>query len=406
MTANGSGSIRTDPTSEVPLREIALEALLGREEAHFASGLAADRIRGQVVMVTGAAGSIGSELCRQIAALQPRALVGFDHAETPMFYLERELSREFPLLAFHSEIGSATRFADVDWTMRHHRPSIVFHAAAYKHVPLMETQIFAAVENNVFGTWNAARAAALHAVEQFVLISSDKAVRPASIMGATKRVAELAIGALQQRTGTRFLSVRFGNVLGSSGSVVPIFKEQIEASGPVTVTHPEMKRYFMTASEAAQLVLESAVLGEGGEVFVLDMGEPVRILELAQKLIRLSGLRPDLDIAIEFAGMRPGEKLFEELNLHHQNLVPTSHPKIRSLIDSLPAEDLNLQSSLFQMRQALEARDSSHLVRLLKALLPDYCPGGKPQIDTIPIDGEQEARLDPMGGSPSLACRQ
>jgi len=391
-------------SSSGPIRDRALEDLLGRDQAEFGCKLAGELVRGKVVMVTGAAGSIGYELCRQIAALRPSALVGFDHAETPLFYLERELAREFPALRFYPEIGSVARFSDLDWAMRQHSPAMVYHAAAYKHVPLMECQPFAAVENNVFGTWNAARASALHGVERFVLISSDKAVRPASVMGATKRVAELVVRALQQKTGTRFIAVRFGNVLESSGSVVPIFKAQIAAGGPVTVTHAEMKRYFMTTLEAAQLVMESAILGDGGEIFVLDMGEPVSILDLARKLIRLSGLRPDVDIRIEFTGVRPGEKLFEELNLQNQNLIPTAHPRIRSLIDRFPVEMDYLTPCLLELRQALEVRDSSHLIHLLQTLIPDYCPGGEPASNAIPIDPELEARFDRMSGKSNMAC--
>jgi len=410
MTANSrnpirTGLVRADSIRAELIREVALEDLLGRKQAQLRAELVGDCIHGKVVMVTGAAGSVGAELCRQIAAFDPLALVGFDQAETPLFYLERELARDFPALAFYPEVGSVTRFADLRSTMRQHQPSMVYHAAAYKHVSLMESQVFAAVENNIFGTWNAARAAALHGVEHFVLISSDKAVRPASVMGATKRVAEMAIRTLQQQAGTRFIAVRFGNVLGSSGSVIPIFKEQIAAGGPVTVTHAEMKRYFMTASEAAQLVLESTVLGQGGEILVLDMGEPVSILELARKLIRLSGLRPEVDIKIEFTGMRPGEKLFEELNLRDQNLAATAHPGIRSLIDPTPFDSHSMRAFLLQVEQALETRDFLHLVRLLKALLPDYCPGGDNSSDTFPIEAEHTARFDSMSGSSGVACR-
>ena len=216
--------------------------------------------------------------------------------------------------------------------MEDHEPSILYHAAAYKHVPMMERHVFAAVENNIFGTWQVALAAVKHGVEDFVMISTDKAVRPTSMMGATKRVAELVIGAFQKEYGTKFVAVRFGNVLGSNGSVVPIFKEQIAAGGPVTITHPEMRRYFMTIPEAAQLVLQAFSIGKGGEVFVLDMGEPVKIVDLARNLILLSGLQPDRDIKIQFTGVRPGEKLFEELKLQDEHLVPTSHSKIRSYV--------------------------------------------------------------------------
>ncbi len=258
--------------------------------------------------------------------------MGFDEAETPLFHIDRELAKSFPDLAFHPEIGNITQPDTLRRVMQHYQPSILYHAAAYKHVPMMERHVFAAVENNIFGTWQVARAAVEHGVEDFVMISTDKAVRPTSMMGATKRMAELLIRALQKESGTKFVAVRFGNVLGSNGSVVPIFKEQIAAGGPVTVTHPEMRRYFMTIPEAAQLVLQAFSIGKGGEVFVLDMGEPVKIVDLARNLILLSGLQPERDIKIQFTGLRPGEKLFEELNLQDEHLVPTSHAKIRSYV--------------------------------------------------------------------------
>ena len=294
------------------IREVAVEDLLGRKPVQLDLERIRGRIQGRVVMVTGAAGSIGSELCRQIVKFRPLSLIGFDVAETPLFHLDREMAKRFPEVAFYPEIGSITRRDTLKRVIQHYHPSILYHAAAYKHVPLMERHVFAAVETNVFGTWNVARTATEHGVEDFVMISTDKAVRPTSMMGATKRTAELLIRALQMEGGTKFVAVRFGNVLGSSGSVVPIFKEQIAAGGPVTVTHPEMSRYFMTIPEAAQLVLQAFSIGKGGEVFVLEMGEPVKIADLAKNLILLSGLQPDRDIEIQYIGVRPGEKMFEE----------------------------------------------------------------------------------------------
>jgi FlaA1/EpsC-like NDP-sugar epimerase len=246
------------------IRDVAVEDLLGRRPVRLDQDSIRERIRGRVVMVTGAAGSIGSELCRQIAQFRPLALIGFDEAETPLFQLDRELTSSFPDLVFHPEIGNITRPEILRRVMEHYGPSILYHAAAYKHVPMMEMHVFAAVENNIFGTWQVALAAAKHGVEDFVMISTDKAVRPSSMMGATKRTAELVIRALQKERGTKFVTVRFGNVLGSNGSVVPIFKDQIAAGGPVTVTHPEMRRYFMTIPEAAQLVLQAFSIGKGG----------------------------------------------------------------------------------------------------------------------------------------------
>jgi FlaA1/EpsC-like NDP-sugar epimerase len=261
--------------------------------------------------------------------------------------------------------------------MLHHQPTILYHAAAYKHVPMMERHVFAAVENNILGTWQVARAAAKYGVEDFVMISTDKAVRPTSMMGATKRVAELVIGAFQKEYGTKFVAVRFGNVLGSNGSVVPIFKDQIAAGGPVTVTHPEMRRYFMTIPEAAQLVLQAFSIGTGGEVFVLDMGEPVKIVDLARNLILLSGLQPDRDIKIQFTGVRPGEKLFEELNLQHECLVPTSHSKIRSYVGHHTLDAMQIKEVMHRLQQIIEEQDVTSLLLLLKELIPDYNPGSK-----------------------------
>jgi FlaA1/EpsC-like NDP-sugar epimerase len=359
------------------IRDVAVEDILGRRPVHLDQDSIRERIQGKVVMVTGAAGSIGSELCRQIARFRPLALIGFDEAETPLFHLSREMSRNFPDLVFHAEIGNITRPDTLRRVMLHHQPSILYHAAAYKHVPMMERHVFAAVENNIIGTWQVARAAVKHGVEDFVMISTDKAVRPTSMMGATKRVAELVIGAFQKQYGTKFVAVRFGNVLGSNGSVVPIFKDQIAAGGPVTVTHPEMRRYFMTIPEAAQLVLQAFSIGTGGEVFVLDMGDPVKIVDLARNLILLSGLQPDRDIKIQFTGMRPGEKLYEELNLQHECFVPTSHDKIRSYVGHHNLDAIQIKENMHRLQQIIEEEDVTSLLLLLKELVPDYSPGSK-----------------------------
>jgi FlaA1/EpsC-like NDP-sugar epimerase len=359
------------------IRDVSVEDLLGRKHVQLDQERIRERIHGRVVMVTGAAGSIGSEICRQIASFHPRALVGFDEAETPLFQIDRELRHRFPKLIFHPEIGSITRPDTLQRVMRTWKPSIVYHAAAYKHVPMMEKHVFAAVENNIFGTWEVALAAIKSGVEDFVMISTDKAVRPTSMMGATKRMAELVIRALQQESKTKFVSVRFGNVLGSNGSVVPIFKEQIAAGGPVTVTHPEMRRYFMTISEAAQLVLQAFAIGKGGEVFELDMGESVKIVDLARNLILLSGLQPDRDIEIQFSGVRPGEKLYEEANLKDEHLVPTSHTKIRSFVCPQEVDLSQVRVILQELRNIIEDQDVARLVHLLKRTIPDYSPSSK-----------------------------
>ena len=357
------------------IRDVAVEDLLGRKPVQLDQNRIRARIEGKVVMVTGAAGSIGSEICRQIARFDPLALVGFDEAETPLFHLERELNKNFPDLSFHVEIGNICRPDTLQKVMQQYGPSILYHAAAYKHVPLMERHIFAAVENNIFGTWQVALSATKYGIEDFVMISTDKAVRPTSVMGATKRIAELVIRALQMDSRTKFVAVRFGNVLGSNGSVVPIFKEQIAAGGPVTVTHPEMRRYFMTIPEAAQLVLQAFCIGQGGEVFVLDMGEPVRIVDLARNLILLSGLQPEHDIKVQFTGLRPGEKLFEELNLQDEYLVPTSHPQIRSYLCPSEVDTEQIRRYLFELESVVEAQDVAGLILMLKELVPDYNPG-------------------------------
>jgi len=368
------GEVIQDAELGKHLRDVAVEDLLGRKPVRLDQQAIRERIQGRVVLVTGAAGSIGSEICRQIAPFEPRAIVGFDEAETPLFQIDRELRKTFPRLIFHPEIGNITRPDNLRRVMQKFQPSIVYHAAAYKHVPMMEQHVFAAVENNIFGTWQVALAAAKHGVEDFVMISTDKAVCPTSVMGATKRVAELVIRALQQETGTRFVAVRFGNVLGSNGSVVPIFKEQIAAGGPVTVTHPDMTRYFMTIPEASQLVLQAFSMGKGGEVFVLDMGDPVRIVDLARNLILLSGLQPDRDIKIKFSGVRPGEKLFEELNLNHESLIPTAHTKIKSFVSQFDVDVRQIGACLQELRRIVDTQDVPALALLLKEMIPDYHP--------------------------------
>jgi FlaA1/EpsC-like NDP-sugar epimerase len=353
------------------IRDVRLEDLLGRPPVRLEQAVIRARLGGRVVMVTGAGGSIGSELCRQIARYGPRALVGFDHAETALYQIEQELREQFPDIAFYPEIGSIQNRRRLDEVFRAHRPASVYHAAAYKHVPLMEAHLFEAVENNVFGTRNVARAAAAGGVEDFVLVSSDKAVRSTNVMGATKRVAELIC--CGSGSTTKFRVVRFGNVLGSNGSVIPLFQRQIAAGGPVTVTHPEIRRFFMTIPEAAELVLQAAAMGEGGEIFVLDMGEPVRIQDLARNLILLSGLQPDVDIRIEFSGIRPGEKLYEELSGLEEDTVPTTHSKIRIFTGAGPIPE-TFSRCLEDLRRATEIRDAAGVVFSLKELAPDYNP--------------------------------
>jgi FlaA1/EpsC-like NDP-sugar epimerase len=391
------GELLHDAELGKQIRSVAVEDLLGRMPVQLDLDRVRGSIAGRVVLVTGAAGSIGSELCRQISRFQPIALVGFDEAETPLFYLEREMAKAFPDVAFHAEIGSITNPETLKRAMKHYRPSILYHAAAYKHVPLMEKHVFAAVETNIFGTWNTARAACESGVRDFVMISTDKAVRPTSMMGATKRIAELLIRSLQTPNGTKFIAVRFGNVLGSNGSVVPIFKQQIAAGGPVTVTHPEMTRYFMTIPEAAQLVLQASSIGKGGEVFVLEMGEPVKVADLARNLILLSGLQPERDIKIRYTGLRPGEKMFEELNLRYESLTPTSHEKIRSYVSHQNPDTAQLIASLNRLRAIAESQDVASLVLLLKELIPDYNPGSDLLKTALSSNADHAARAEGPG---------
>jgi FlaA1/EpsC-like NDP-sugar epimerase len=354
------------------IRDVAVEDLLGRHPAELNEDGIATKLEGKVIAVTGAGGSIGSELCRQIARFRPKAIVAYEISENALFHLNLEMKSRFPGVLFCPEIGNIQKPLRLGEVLDRYHPSILYHAAAYKHVPMMEAHIFEALENNVFGTYTTARVASEHKLEDFVLISTDKAVRPTSIMGVTKRLAELAVNSLQSG-GTRFVSVRFGNVLGSSGSVIPVFKKQIAAGGPVTVTHPEMQRYFMTIPEASQLVVQASTMGRGGEIFILDMGEPVKILDLARNLILLSGLRPDEDIRIEFTGIRPGEKLYEELHMFDESTLPTPHQKIKIFSGPSLAYD-GMRRPIEILRQICADRDVTQLVLRLKEIVPEYNP--------------------------------
>jgi FlaA1/EpsC-like NDP-sugar epimerase len=354
------------------IREVALEDLLGRTPARLEQSVITERLGGRVVLVTGAAGSIGSELCRQIARFQPSSIVGFEINETALFHLDREMHERFPEVPFCPELGSIQDAGRLNEVFQQRQPSIVYHAAAYKHVPLMETHAFEAIQNNVFGTNNVVAASAEWGAEDFVMISTDKAVRPTNVMGATKRLAELVILSMKT-TPTKCVAVRFGNVLGSNGSVIPLFKKQIEEGGPVTVTHPSMQRYFMTIPEAAQLVLQASTLGRGGEIFVLDMGEPVKIVDLARNLILLSGLRPEEDIKIAFTGLRPGEKMYEEINAFDENMTPTNHEKIR-IFEGNSFSEGYVAGHLEILRSFCKMRDLAGAILQLKEIVPDYNP--------------------------------
>ena len=310
------------------IREVAIEDLLGREPVSLDEGVIGAAIRSRIVLVTGAGGSIGAELCRQICRFGPERLVLVERFESALFEIHRELASAFPHVPIEPRIGDVCDVARMTHVFETTKPGIVFHAAAHKHVPMMEWNPGEAVKNNIGGTRAIADLADQCGVERFVLISTDKAVNPSSVMGATKRASEIYIQALSKKSSTRFVTVRFGNVLGSAGSVIPIFRQQISAGGPIMVTHPDMQRYFMTIPEASQLVLQAGAMGDGGEIFILDMGEPVRIVDLARDLITLSGLRPHEDIEIRFSGVRPGEKLSEELSTDAEHADKTKHPKI------------------------------------------------------------------------------
>ena len=364
------------------LRRIELDDLLGRDPVQLDDSGLHQLLTGQVVMVTGAGGSIGSELCRQIARFSPSKLVLFEQSELALYAMEQELPQHFPGMPIVPVIGDVKNAVWVNQVMAEHRPAVVFHAAAYKHVPLMENaNAWEAVRNNVLGTQVVAAAAQAHGVAKFVMISTDKAVNPTNVMGATKRLAEMACQAMQQRQpnqepgGTRFVSVRFGNVLGSSGSVIPKFQKQIEAGGPVTVTHPEITRFFMSIPEAAQLVLQAGLMGEGGEIFVLDMGEPVKIAELARLMIRLSGADED-HIRIEYTGLRPGEKLYEELLADDESTLPTPHPKLR--VAKARAADAGWYAECLDWLAHPDTYDEATVKRQLKTWVPEYQPESMP----------------------------
>ena len=356
------------------LRPVSVEDLLGRQPAQLDDAAIGSLIAGRTVLVTGAGGSIGQEICRQVAARNPGRLLLLDRCEVLLYQTEQALVAAGAGALITPLVGDVTDEARLREVFTRFRPELVLHAAAHKHVPLMESQPGEALKNNVLGTALLARLASEHGVEQFVLISSDKAVNPTNVMGASKRLSELVIQGLQARPAnrTRFVGVRFGNVLASSGSVIPLFRQQIAEGGPVTVTHPDVKRYFMTIPEAVGLVLQSATQGEGGDILVLEMGEPLRIVDLARQLIELSGFRPDVDIEIKIIGLRPGEKLVEELQLEGEHYRPTTHPRIRRFVGARPDHAAldRLQADV----RALLPLERAACKQGLRALVPEYVP--------------------------------
>jgi FlaA1/EpsC-like NDP-sugar epimerase len=353
------------------LKTVKIEDLLGRDQVNLEWDRIESGLQARAVLVTGAGGSIGSELCRQIAMLQPSSMMLLDNSEANLFHLEREMRDAFPKLVIKTALVSVVDKVAVQAVFEQFRPAVVFHAAAYKHVPMLEHQTRVAVRNNVLGTRIVAEASIAVYAEKFILISTDKAVNPTNVMGTTKRVAEIYCQNVNARVDTQFITVRFGNVLGSVGSVVPLFQKQLKAGGPLTVTHPEVQRYFMTIPEASQLILQAMVNGEGGEIFVLDMGDPIKITYLAEQMIRLAGKEPGVDIQIEYTGLRPGEKLFEELFHPSEQLAQTAHEKLFKA--RFRAMDWDELIETFQLLQnACNTHENDEIIILLKSLVPEF----------------------------------
>lgn len=363
-----------DEVSVSMLREVQIEDLLGREPVNLEMDEIMEYVQGKIVLVTGGGGSIGSEICRQVALHNPGLLIILDIYENNAYDVQNELLAKYPDMNLKVLIGSVRNRKRIDSIFEQYHPELVFHAAAHKHVPLMEDSPNEAIKNNVSGTWIVARAADAYRAKKMVLISTDKAVRPTNIMGASKRVCELIVQSFAQNSQTEYTVVRFGNVLGSNGSVVPLFRKQIEEGGPVTVTHPEVIRYFMTIPEAVNLVLQCGALAKGGEIFILDMGEPVKIVELAEKMIRLSGYEPNVDIQIKFTGLRPGEKLYEELLIDEDNLKKTDKDRI-FVAQQTGVDSAKIQETVQKLIE--EAYDETQDMRsYIKELVPEYAPQG------------------------------
>jgi FlaA1/EpsC-like NDP-sugar epimerase len=374
------------------LRCVDAQELLGREQVQLATDDIQNLLQNRVVMVTGAGGSIGSELCRQIASYSPRSLLLVEQSEVQLFQIEQELIDSSHGKLIVPLVANVQDESRMEYIFQQYQPDSVFHAAAHKHVPMMESQPDEAVKNNALGTLRLAEICVRHRTDRFVLISTDKAINPTNVMGATKRLAEMCVQSLYERRpeATRFMAVRFGNVLGSSGSVVPIFNKQIAAGGPVKVTHPDVARYFMTIPEAVGLVLQSATMGLGGEIFTLDMGKPVKIVDLARQLIEIAGFTPDKDIRIEFTGLRPGEKLFEELSYQGEHIAATRHPKIMQLLgEPLPFE--RVRDWMLELARQMDQLEPDEIKCLLKHAVPEYQPQLKRVSGSVPGSGETRA---------------
>jgi len=382
-TLPGMGEIIDGKVSIKAIRDVSYKDLLGRHPVRLKNDKISEFLKNKCVLITGAGGSIGSELCRQICSYRPTLLVLFDAGESNLYSIQMELKHVVTYIKYRAVLGRIQNKALVDEVFRKYKPDIVFHAAAYKHVPLVERNPWEAVYSNIVGTNIIVKAAIAHKVSRFVLVSTDKAVRPTNVMGASKRVAEKIVQSHLSCPATKFMAVRFGNVIGSSGSVIPLFRHQIEKGGPVTVTHPEITRFFMTIEEASQLILQAFTMGEGGEIFILEMGTPVKIVDMARDMIRLSGKEADTDIKIKFIGLRPGEKLYEELITEGEGIVKTEHEKILVLKSSVSTEGLTseevelkslsgLEEKIKELKALADAHDAKGIKKKMKEIVPEY----------------------------------
>jgi len=374
-TVPGMGELIDGRLTIQAIREVRYQDLIGREVVELEEERIGEYLENVSVLVTGAGGSIGSELCRQICRFKPETLILFERAESPLYDIEIELRRLFPYIKIIPVLGDIRDRRQLSKAFEANRPQAIFHAAAYKHVPLIESHPWKGIRNNIVGTRNLVEITNEFEVDRFVFVSTDKAVRPTNVMGTTKRIAELVVQGQNNKMAskTRYMTVRFGNVVGSIGSVIPLFKKQIAAGGPLTVTHPEMTRYFMTIPEAAQLILQAGSMGDGSEIFILDMGTPIKIVDMARDLISFSGLEPDRDIKIEFIGLRPGEKLYEELITEGEGIVPTSHEKIMVLKGQTCDQDA-LNIKIDDLRELAYEQDGEAIKKLLKEIVPEYQP--------------------------------
>jgi FlaA1/EpsC-like NDP-sugar epimerase len=374
-TVPGMGELIDGKVTVKAIRDVAYHDLLGREIIDLEEERISGYLEKSRVLVTGAGGSIGTELCRQICRFRPESVILFERAESSLYEIDLELRKNFPYVKVISILGDIRDRNQLSHTFSDYRPQVIFHAAAYKHVPILELQPWKAIKNNIIGTRNMILISKEYSIERFVFVSTDKAVRPANIMGASKRVAELLTQCQNGNciSNTSFITVRFGNVVGSVGSVVPLFKKQIEKGGPVTVTHPDVTRYFMTIPESCQLILQAGAMGEGCEIFFLDMGTPIKIGDMARDLIRLSGFEPDVDIKIEFIGLRPGEKLYEELITEGEGIVQTSHEKIM-VLKGKTCDQTFLEGKIDELRSLAQTQDAEGIRSLLKEIIPEYKP--------------------------------